>query len=69
MPHANRGTQIDKNDAQKDSPVSLPQTGKKPGDARDDPEQQKRNREQMNDGVSDDHRTEKMREEKRGTFP
>jgi hypothetical protein len=69
MPDANRSTQIDKDDSPKDAPVATPQTGKKPGDARGDPGQQKRNREQMNDGVSDDHLTDKMREEKRGTFP
>jgi hypothetical protein len=69
MPDANRSTQIDRDDTGKDAPVQSPQTGKKPGDARGDPLQQKRNREQMNDGVGDDHRTEKMREEKRGTFP
>jgi hypothetical protein len=69
MADANRSTQPDKGDSPKDAPVSVPQTRKKPGDARGDPQQQKRNREQMNDGVADDHRTEKMREEKRGTFP
>jgi hypothetical protein len=69
MPDADRSTQIDQDDSPKDAPVSTPQTGRKPGDARGDPAQQKRNREQMNDGVRDDHLTEKMREEKRGTFP
>jgi hypothetical protein len=69
MPDANRSTQIDKDDAPQDAPVAVPPTGKKPGDARDDPQAQQRNREQMNDGVGDDHRTEKMREEKRGTYP
>lgn len=69
MPNANHGTQIDKDQEGRDAPVSSPQTGKNPDDARGDPQQQKRNREQMNDGVADDHRTDKMREEKRGTFP
>jgi hypothetical protein len=69
MPDANRSTQIDRDEGLKDAPVSTPQTGRKPGDARGDPQQQKRNREQMNDGVEDDHRTDKMHEEKRGTYP
>jgi hypothetical protein len=69
MPDANRSTQIDRDEGPKDAKVSTPQTGKKPGDARGDPQQQKRNREQMNDGVEDDHRTDKMHEEKRGTYP
>ena len=69
MADANRSTQIEGDDNPKDAPVSTPQTGRKPGDARGDSEQQKLNREQMNDGVGDDHRTEKMREEKRGTYP
>jgi len=64
-----RGVPVGKHQTGKDAPVSTPQTGKKPGDARGDPQQQKRNREQMNDGVGDDHRSEKMREEKRGSFP
>jgi hypothetical protein len=42
-------------------------TGTKPNDARGDAAQQRRNREEM--GVEDDHLTEKMKEEKRGTFP
>ena len=69
MPDADRSTQIHRDEGPKDAPVSTPQTGKKPGDARGDPQQQKRNREQMNDGVEDDHRTDKMHEEKRGTYP
>jgi hypothetical protein len=69
MADANRSTHIDRDDAPKDAPPGTPQTGKKPGDARGDPQQQKRNREQMNEGVGDDHRTETMREQKRGTFP
>ncbi|SFE92401.1 hypothetical protein [Nitrosomonas sp. Nm166] len=68
MVNANHSTQIDKDDNSKDSSTTVvPQTGKRPGDARGDPQQQKRNREEMN--VGEDHRTEKMREEKRGTFP
>jgi hypothetical protein len=69
MPDADRSTQIDQDDSREGAPGAKPQTGKKPGDARGDPAQQKRNREQMNDGVTDDHVTDKMREEKRGTFP
>lgn len=42
-------------------------TGKKPQDARDDPDQQKRNRDEM--GVTDSHRTEEMEKSQRGTFP
>jgi hypothetical protein len=42
-------------------------TGTHPDDARDDPAQQQRNREDM--GVAEDHLTEKMKEQKRGTFP
>ncbi|HZP88285.1 MAG TPA: hypothetical protein VFB54_15850 [Burkholderiales bacterium] len=43
------------------------QTGKRPGDARDEPEQQERNREEM--GVNRDHKTQDMERRKRGTFP
>jgi hypothetical protein len=43
------------------------QTGKKPEDARGEPEQQERNREDM--GVDENHRTEDMNRSKRGTFP
>lgn len=71
MVNANHSAKIDKDDNPKNAPTTtttvVPQTGKRPGDARGDPEQQKRNREEMN--VGEDHRTEKMREEKRGTFP
>lgn len=43
------------------------QTGKKPEDARGEPERQERNREDL--GVEDNHRTEDMNRGKRGTFP
>ena len=65
--NANHSTQIDKDDSPKDETVAVPQTGKRPEDARGDPEQQQRNREQLN--VGEDHLTEEMRENKRGTFP
>ncbi|SFM16734.1 hypothetical protein [Nitrosomonas communis] len=57
----------DKKNNSSNPSVDTPQTGKKPGDARGDPEQQKRNREDLK--VGEDHRTDKMREDKRGTFP
>jgi hypothetical protein len=67
LPNANGETKIDKEDPSKNPSVDTPQTGKKPGDARGDPEQQKRNREDLK--VGEDHRTEKMRKGNRGTFP
>ena len=69
MADAGRSTRIDKDDTPKDAPPGTRQSGRKPGDARRDRQQQKRNREQMKAGVADDHRTQIMREKKRGTFP
>lgn len=59
MPNANDDTKLNIKDDSKNPSVTVPQTGKKPGDARGDPEQQKRNREDLN--VGEDHRTDKMR--------
>jgi hypothetical protein len=44
-----------------------PQTGKKPEDARGDPQQQAENQRDL--GVDESHKTDKMKEEHRGTFP
>jgi len=43
------------------------QTGKHDEDAREDPGQQQRNREEL--GVGEDHKTEDMQKGGRGTFP
>jgi hypothetical protein len=67
MKDANRSTNLDAPVPSDQPPVEVPPTGKKPQDARDDPAQQERNREEM--GVTPDHKTGKMKEEKRGTFP
>jgi hypothetical protein len=67
MPNADDDTTMDKEEHSKDPSVAVPQTGKKPGDARGDPAQQKRNREELN--VGEDHRTDKMHEDNRDTFP
>lgn len=67
MPNANDDTKLDIKDDSNNSSVTVPQTGKKPGDARGNPEQQKHNRDDLN--VGEDHRTDKMREDNRNTFP
>jgi hypothetical protein len=67
MKDAGRSTRIDKPAPDDQPPVSVPQTGPRPEDARHDPAQQERNREDM--GVTDTHKTEEMEEKRRGTFP
>ncbi len=67
MKDANRSTNLDKPVPPEKPPVDVPPTGKKPHDARDDPAQQERNREEM--GVTPEHKTEDMKEKGRGTFP
>lgn len=59
--HENEEKQIKQQGADE---LAQPPAGK---DARDNPKEQQENRERMN--VAQDHKTEKMRKEKRGTFP
>lgn len=74
MSKANRSTQIDKRQDERGSQPAVPQTGTKPGDARDlarpgdaDEEKLRANRDEL--GVEESHRTEDMERGRRGTFP
>ena len=67
MKRANHGTQLKGSDPSRKTPVDAPQTGKNPRDARDDPVQQKENRQDL--GVGEDHQTRDMEDSERGTFP
>lgn len=59
--HENEQQQIQEQGADELAP---PRAGQ---DARAEPEKQQENRRRI--GVSDDHKTEKMEKERRGTFP
>lgn len=67
MKRANHGTHLKGSTQPQTPPVEAPQTGKNPADARERPEQLKKNQADL--GVAEDHKTDDMEEGSRGTFP
>jgi len=67
MKRADHGTKLQGSDSREKRPVASPQTGKKPGDARDEDAKLQQNRQDL--GVEEDHKTEEMEDGGRGTFP
>ena len=65
MKRADHGSQIKGNADGKPGPV--PEISKNKADAREKPEQLKKNRQDL--GVDDDHKTKDMEKGSRGTFP
>jgi hypothetical protein len=65
MKRAEHGSQI-KGDADA-QPRPVPETSEDRADAREKPEQLRKNREDL--GVEDDHKTKDMEQGNRGTFP
>ena len=66
MKRADHGTKLQGSDP-KNPPVAAPQTGKKPGDARENDAKLQQNQQDL--GVKPDHKTDEMEDAGRGTFP
>ncbi|HYH43606.1 MAG TPA: hypothetical protein VD867_16650 [Burkholderiales bacterium] len=67
MKRAEHGSQMKGSEPSGKAPAATPQTGKKPGDARDDEAQLKQNQADLS--VNEDHKTDEMEDAGRGTFP
>jgi hypothetical protein len=67
MKRANHSTQLGESEKHKKPSQPAAQTGKNEHDAREDAGKLKENRQDL--GIADDHKTEDMEREHRGTFP
>ena len=67
MKRSDHGTTLDTDPKHRKPAQPAPVTGKNPHDARDDAKQLDENQRDL--GVDEEHRTDKMKERRRGSYP